>query len=172
MLARTTRADLPDFIYGTPVLELAMHNSRVTAVASSSDGHLLASADERGYVKLLLLVQMKGRSHVGKGDMHEWKRKQGASVGMLQQRPENIRLGLRAHEGPIFSMQWLPITATVDREMGPRLRGLGASAVTEEERIHCYSLATGSSDRVVRNYCLLFIINSNSFSRLLLMSLC
>jgi hypothetical protein len=46
MIARSTRGDSPEFLYGTPILELCPHTCRVTALATSNNGHLMASGRE------------------------------------------------------------------------------------------------------------------------------
>jgi WD40 repeat protein len=55
LLASTARGDIPGFIFGAPVMEISSHQSRITALSVSPAGHILASGDENGKVRLLLL---------------------------------------------------------------------------------------------------------------------
>ena len=55
-LAINTRADYADkYIYGTPVMQISDHTSRITSIAVSPFGHMIASGDEKGLVKILML---------------------------------------------------------------------------------------------------------------------
>ena len=123
MIARTTRGDSPDFLYGTPILELASHSCRITALATSDDGHLSASGDEHGNIQLCVLVRQMAR-------------KMPLSLSELK----NIRVMLKPHGGPIFSIQWLPVTVSIRSESISDMNG--------SKNVHY--VATGSADRAVR----------------------
>ena len=115
MIARTTRGDSPDFLYGTPILELVSHSCRITALATSDDGHLSASGDEHGNVKICVLVRHMAR-------------KMSSSFCELK----NSKAMLTPHGGPIFSIQWLPVT------------------IPSSSTRNVHYVATGSADRAVR----------------------
>ena len=123
MIARTTRGDSPDFLYGTSILELASHSCRITALATSDDGHLSASGDEHGNIQLCVLVRQMAR-------------KMPLSCSELK----NSRVMLKPHGGPIFSIQWLPVTVSI--------RSPSISDMNGSRNVHY--VATGSADRAVR----------------------
>ena len=123
MIARTTRGDSPDFLYGTPILELASHSCRITALATSDDGHLSASGDEHGNVQLCVLFrQMAGKKTLSSSEL------------------KNSRVMLKPHGGPIFSIQWLPVTVSI--------RSQSINDINGSKNVHY--VATGSADRAVR----------------------
>ena len=124
MIARTTRGDSPDFLYGTPILELISHSCRITALATSHDGHLSASGDEHGNIKICVLVRQMAR-------------KISSSFCELK----NSKLMLTPHGGPIFSIQWLPVTIPSS--------STGLSMVSGTKK-NVHYVATGSADRAVR----------------------
>jgi WD40 repeat protein len=164
LLAKTTRGDLPDFAYGTPVLELTSHDSRVTAMAVSPSSSILVSGDEHGFVKVLLLASESADAAAGGTELHEWKKQQNSSFNEADRRHENIRLTIRAHNGPVFSLQWLPVAAVVKRALGPAIRGLGALANNESELVYSNCLASGSSvSPATISLNLLLFLNSISY---------
>ena len=128
-LAQTTRYDFSDYIYGTPVMELWTHESRITSVAVSPFGHILSSGDEHGNVKLLVLQLLDELSITNKE-----KKKKHVNVPTFKEFIPEYKISLTAHKGSIFSMQWLPIVC----------EGQDWSAT------RCYCLATGSTDKAVR----------------------
>ena len=54
-ISNTTRSDFTGYIYGTPVMELWTHVARITSIAVNTTGQVLASGDEQGNLKLLML---------------------------------------------------------------------------------------------------------------------
>ncbi len=128
-LAQTTRYDFSDYIYGTPVMELWTHESRITSIAVSPFGHILSSGDEHGNVKLLVLQLLDELSITNKE-----KKKKQINVPTFKEFIPEYKISLCAHKGSIFSMQWLPIVC----------EGQDWSAT------RCYCLATGSTDKSVR----------------------
>eukprot|EP01042_Synura_sphagnicola_P035418 gene35418-45363_t len=65
LLSSITRGDFTGFIYGTPVMQLCSHSSRVTSLATSPRGQLMASGDEHGHVRIVmlqLLQELTGKS--------------------------------------------------------------------------------------------------------------
>ena len=128
-LAQTTRYDFSDYIYGTPVMELWTHDSRITSIAVSPFGHILSSGDEHGNVKLLVLQLLDELSITNKE-----KKKKQVNVPTFKEFIPEYKISLTAHKGSVFSMQWLPIVC----------EGQDWSAT------RCYCLATGSTDKSVR----------------------
>lgn len=59
VIASTTRADFSEYIFGTPVMHIDTHSSRITALAVSLTGSMSAAGDESGFIKLLVLTQLK-----------------------------------------------------------------------------------------------------------------
>ena len=136
MLARTTRGDSPEFIYGTAILELYQHTCRVTSLATSDDGHLLASGDEQGQLHIATLCHYRGGDSTvfvppyrpvdfEKEPMvtmplsPQFDVAPNRKVTITPHRDENsgntggkVALG----PGPLFSLQWLPgaISITTD----------------------------------------------------------
>lgn len=150
MIARTTRGDSSEYVYGTPILELSPHTCRVTALATSVNGHLFASGDEKGNMKICVLVRQSGKCLTS-----FTTEKQSAAKKTVQSRDlkygeyENSKVSLRPHggtggdSGPIFSIQWLPITI-------PTTSSTPSSSSSSEIAPLCYYVATGSTDRAVR----------------------
>jgi WD40 repeat protein len=151
MIARTTRGDSSEFIYGTPILELSPHTCRVTALATTSNGHLFASGDEKGNMKISVLVRQGGKCLTS-----FTSERQSAAKSIAQSRDVHYgehgdsKVSLKPHggpsgdSGPIFSIQWLPITI-------PIVSPTSSSSSTFSEMVPlCYYVATGSSDRAVR----------------------
>jgi hypothetical protein len=153
MIARTTRGDSSEFIYGTPILELSPHTCRVTALATSSNGHLFASGDEKGNMKISVLVRQRGKCLTS-----FTSERQSALKNTAQSRDFNYgehgdsKVSLKPHggpsgdSGPIFSIQWLPITIPV---VSATLSSASSSTSSEMAPL-CYYVATGSADRAVR----------------------
>ena len=116
-LAKTSRSDYPDFIYGTPVLELWSHNSRVTSIAVSACGHLLASGDEQGYIRILLLRLLDA---LAIGQQEKPKRNSlSDSTLRLTDGVAEFKITVRGHSGPLFAMEWLPIEEVVGHFIFP-----------------------------------------------------
>ena len=170
-ISKTTRGDFTGYIYGTPVMELWTHTARVTSVAVSQSGQILASGDEQGHLKLLMLrlidniiptTATKAAAKAGTGTIGGEKNRGHADPGAASaSTSKNVpqfspflpdyKCSLHAHNGgPIFSITWLPIpiytaTDSVDYDLlSDSDAGHGA------KRTRYYSLATGSADRAVR----------------------
>jgi WD40 repeat protein len=137
MLARTTRGDSSDFIYGTPILELCPQTCRITALAASNNGHLLASGDEQGNMKVCVLVRQIDSNITSfvNEKRSVLKSMTRFSDAIFEEYP-NSKVSIKAHGGPIFSTQWLPVTVPIPSSSS--MPSLG------------YFLATGSADRAVR----------------------
>ncbi len=150
-ISKSTRGDFTGYIYGTPVMELWVHPARVTAVAVAQSGQVLASGDEQGNLKLLMLRLLdniiptpnNAKKAATKGDTN------GNQVPNFSPFLPEYKCTLRAHDsGPIFSVAWLPmpsITAedSVDED-------LGDDAGYGKNKSRYYALATGSADRCVK----------------------
>ncbi len=143
-------------------MELWTHVARVTSVAVSPAGQILASGDEQGNLKLLMLrllddiipTQTAAKNAIDK------RRNQARSLnapggGGTGQPPSfspflpEYRAALRAHDGgPVFSLQWLPMPVQSapdsEDELLAEEEGLGP------RKTRYYALATGSVDRAVR----------------------
>ena len=142
-------------------MELWTHQARVTSIAVSQAGQVLASGDEQGNLKLLMLrlldriiptpTSTKSAVEKTKGQARQLSSNPNASANA----PTNFspflpeyKCSLRAHSGgPIFSLQWLPmpsVTADGSEEEASGDEGFGP------RKTRYYSLATGSVDRAVR----------------------
>jgi len=132
------------FTYGTPVLEIVSHACRITAVEVSQRGHILATGDEQGRVKLMMLCRPDSLKHT-----ISRKSLDALCFGMVD--GELDTQGVQCHRGPIFSMQWLDMMVSdgcssvgMDEDSE---RDIWAPQV--EDRM-AFALATGSADRCVR----------------------
>jgi WD40 repeat protein len=118
-LSELTDGEAESFSYGTCILRIYSHRSRVTSMSVSPFGQVYASGDENGFLNFINFRA------VPKDDEEAlWWSCPTAS-------PEHKNPLLRAHAGPIFSLQWLPLLHYDDRD----------AAV--------FYLATGSEDRMV-----------------------
>jgi len=63
-LAKNTSTHSSEFAYGAPVLELVQHACRITSVGVSHKGNLLATGDEQGNVKVMLLQHFESYDDV------------------------------------------------------------------------------------------------------------
>ena len=171
-LSTMTRGDMPGYIFGSPVMEIPAHPARVTALVVSPSGHILASGDERGHMRLMQLRLLDEMSIFRNNARKSKKHIAGASAGAAEQVVPTLlpsfNVGIQAHENaPLFAAQWLPLlcdgnapTATPDSttttvSMGSRGAGRGVGHVgmiagggVSGSRV--YVLATGSMDRSVR----------------------
>jgi WD40 repeat protein len=130
LLASTARGDIPGFIFGSPVMEISSHQSRITALSVSPAGHILASGDENGKVRLLLLRLL---DEISVFKQNERQRKKHTAATSFSKFLPTYNIAHVAHPGPIFSLQWLPILSSGDANNARN-----------------YALATGSVDRSVR----------------------
>lgn len=135
LIASTSRSDFNDFVFGTPVMEIDKHATRVTSLSVSTSGQVLASGDENGSIRLLLLRQLdmfnirpsvKYKTDTNGATVVDTVREH--SIPTL---PLGGRKAFTAHGGPVFALQWLPFA------MGPNSR-------------RSYLLCSGSADHVVR----------------------
>ena len=136
MLARTTRGDSPEFIYGTAVLELYQHTCRVTSLATSDDGHLLASGDEQGQLHIASLCHYRGGDStvfVPPYRPADYEKEPMVTMPLSPQfdvapnrkiiitphRDENSGNtgSSRSTLGPLFSLQWLPGAIPITSEL-------------------------------------------------------
>lgn len=124
-LSSVTRSDFEGYIFGTPVVQVNQHDGRITSIACSPLGHLLASGDEFGLVKILLLKSPN--SHLLQGMMES-----DHGLNVQHRFSSNFNVAERIHQGPIFALSWLPMIAT------------------SRDHVTHYGLVTGSVDRAVR----------------------
>lgn len=148
MIARTTRGDSSEYLYGTPVLELSSHNCRVTALAASSNGHLLASGDEHGNLRISVLVHRVSECVTSFAKTKRLATRNAASSELeaLDKSVSNT-VYFKPHCGPIFSVQWLPVTIPITI---PITSVTSTSDSGSDESGLMYYFATGSADQKVR----------------------
>ena len=120
-------------------MELWTHQARVTSIAVSQAGQVLASGDEQGNLKLLMLrlldriiptpTSTKNAVDKKKGQARQLSSDSSnanAPSSFSQFLPE-YKCSLRAHSGgPIFSLQWLPmpsLTTEGSEEEASGMRG-------------------------------------------------
>ena len=131
-ISGTSRADMGEYIFGTPIMEIDQHSSRVTSMAVSSSGQVLASGDEHGMIRLLLLRQLDMfniRPNVKYKNNEPVDSIKHHSIPTL---PKRGRAAFRAHiDGPVFALQWLNFA-------------VGSNSNRS------YVLCSGSVDKVVR----------------------
>jgi WD40 repeat protein len=124
-----TNKDVSDFIYGSPILELYGHSSRVMSMGICSGGQVLATGSEDGQVKLLSIQLLDMLSSVDDPPFY--------SVGGLNKLGvvPVYKLSRRIHNGPIFALNWIESYST--------------SSTDEKSQEYRHCLVTGSSDRTV-----------------------
>lgn len=123
-LAELTDDSSGNFAYGSPVLHIYSHVSRITSLCMSPFGQVFASGDENGLVNMINCVPP---ASLAEKEPEEWWQCPSAT-------PNHQNPILRAHNGPIFSLQWLPLF-----HKSP-----------DSNRVTYHYLATGSEDRMVR----------------------
>jgi hypothetical protein len=133
LLSSYTRP-LPGYINGAPVMELCSHIARVTSLATSIPGNLLASGDEAGNVKLFLLQLLDTLTQFRTGKKVS-KSKPGHHARHQSFLP-SYHITERLHTGPVFSLSWLPIDQPGGR--------------SDQVDDHSYVLVSGSVDHCVR----------------------
>lgn len=138
------------YTFGTPVIELVNHNGRITSLEVSSCGHMLATGDEHGYVKLMMISRPGSLKHTIQRSPHEL----GDKIN-FECFEEEVRVNvLRAHFGPVFSMCWINITEDYKQSKAYE-RSMSSPdnrtpwMYTDGEKVYYY-LVTGSNDRFVR----------------------
>ena len=131
-LSKTSRGgpNFSEYIFGTPILHITGHVSRITSLSVSPAGHILASADENGSVKLLLLrlldsISVSRRAKAFSSEPH--------FTNFLP----SYNVSIDAHNGPVFAIEWLPIS--IDQQ---------SSEANNEQKKYCF--ATGSLDKCVK----------------------
>ena len=130
----------PGFTYGTPVVEIMHHNSRITSVeVSPKTGHFLATGDEDGYVKVLMLIRPK---HL----FHTIDSRNTQEMNFLLKSGKEQQHGVHMHNGPIFSLCWVnAMNTTEEKELDEMREALGDAE--DEQRQY---LVSGSADRCVK----------------------
>lgn len=129
---------------GSPVLELANHPTRVTALAVSWQGKYLASGDEAGHVKIIMLQTKDNMQQVITNEFQRMQQEalSGPVSSKLKELSFKVKTSTKSylpkydftellHDGPIFSLQWIHPNLTTDFN-------------------HSQGLLTGSLDRAVR----------------------
>eukprot|EP01038_Epipyxis_sp_PR26KG_P005487 gene5487-7598_t len=130
LISSTTRGDYPDFIYGTPILAISNHKSRITSLSVSPLGHMVSSGDDMGTVKLCMLQVLDEESNIQQFKQNQRKYSKSNSIA---EDLKNYDIVINnCHAGPIFSMLWLPVINCKDNN------------------IWYYGLMTGSIDKSVK----------------------
>jgi hypothetical protein len=151
-LASTISRSSPGYTFGTPVIEIAHHEGRITALEVSSCGQMLATGDEHGFVKLMMICRPESLHHTidPQALPHDIAEKLSFECIDAEVRAN----GLRAHLGPVFSMAWVNVTEgtkqckAFERSMSsPDSRA--PWLYSDTEKVYFY-LVTGSNDRYVR----------------------
>ena len=143
-------------------MELWSHTSRLISLAISDNGQILASGDEAGNVKLVmlqLLTHMIPRHSSNNDDSkHSTNKKvQNPSVPSFRQVLPEYKFSMNIHDGnPVLSLQWLPIPYSLSNEMKdevmiPKNKSGHTKSSTSNEmtKNYHYALATGSNDRAI-----------------------
>jgi WD40 repeat protein len=120
VLASLTNADMPDFVNGTPVLQIYSHASRVTAMASCPVAEVFVSGDESGELSVISFIPDPANKLKS-----EWWSSPSAT-------PNHLNPLVRAHNAPIFSLVWLSVLHV------------------EKNRDRVVYMASGSEDRMVK----------------------
>eukprot|EP00981_Chlorochromonas_danica_P007815 scaffold1884_cov343-Ochromonas_danica.AAC.32 len=133
-LLTTFARNQPGYVHGSPVMEIVGHATRITSLAVSSGGDLLASGDESGHVRLLLLQLLDTIQVITSRD----KRKKSSLIKPTPRAAyhpflPSYNIIKKIHHGPVFALSWILSQPA-----------LGAA------RSSCYLLATASIDRAVR----------------------
>jgi hypothetical protein len=128
------------FSYGTPVVEIAHHNVRITTVeVTPKTGQFLATGDEDGFVKVMMLIRPKHLFHTIESRSIDNLNFQCKSLSVQQN-------GIRMHNGPIFSLIWIESMSTVQAAHNELKEYLGDDEEDEQRQY----LVSGSADRCVK----------------------
>jgi hypothetical protein len=129
----------PGFAYGTPVVEIMHHNARITTLeVLPKTGQFLATGDEDGYVKVIMLIRPKHLFHtIESRNTHE--------LNFLFKSVKEQQNGIRMHNGPIFSICWVDSMSTEEKLFDEMKEALGNA--DDEQRQY---LVSGSADRCVK----------------------
>ncbi len=148
-VAKSTSSHSGEFAYGSPIMELQPHNARITSVSISHKGNMMASGDEQGNVKIMLLQHFE--------DIEVLKERMKPGQPTL---PENVNVSFKPHTAPVFAVKWLPgVHSEVTMDSGSASAskyGLSLySSLTAENGgepavVQRIVLATSSIDRAVR----------------------
>ena len=93
------------YTYGTPVTEILTHNGRITTLEVSSCGTMLATGDENGIIKLLMICRPQSLQHTLQKKSFQLEETINFQCQDLQ-----LRNGIQIHIGPIFSIHWIAIS--------------------------------------------------------------
>lgn len=91
-----------EYIHGCPVMEISTHTSRITSIDVSRTGHLLASGDALGTIKIICLFTFAA----DKDPDYEDYITDAANLDRIEN--DGKKLALQAHTGPVFALNWLP----------------------------------------------------------------
>jgi hypothetical protein len=138
-LRKSSRGDIPGFFYGAPIMEISVHKARVTSLSVNASGSLLASGDESGRIRIILLRlfdPLSSRNAITSSNQSN----RSSSRMVVTERKPSFSMIFTAHcDGPVFSLEWLPI------ELPPQGDDCSSSYLPAR-----HALASGSMDRSVR----------------------
>jgi hypothetical protein len=153
-LASPLTVSAPGYTFGTPVTEIARHEGRITALEVSSCGQMVATGDEHGFVKVLMICRPVALSHTIDTETATLSHDLGEKINFECVDEELRAHGLRAHLGPIFSMNWINVSEE-KRQSKAFERSLSSPEsrtpwrYTDQETVS-FLLVTGSNDRFIR----------------------
>jgi hypothetical protein len=96
-LTRTGQVHNNGFVSGTPVLEVYAHTSRITSMCTSVSGNILATGDESGNIKIMILQQSENEKSLYKYNSNYYSLND-----------KLIHNDYQAHNDTIFTIKWLP----------------------------------------------------------------
>jgi hypothetical protein len=153
-LASPLTVPAPGYTFGTPVTEIVRHEGRITALEVSSCGQMVATGDEHGFVKVMMICRPASLSHTIDTEAAALSHDLGEKINFECVDEELRAHGLRAHLGPIFSMSWINVSEE-QKQSKAFQRSLSSPesrapwSYTDQEKTSFY-LITGSNDRYVR----------------------
>ena len=122
-----------DFLFGKDVLQLWSHNTRITALAVSLEGILIATGDERGGIKLAPFHRITSLlSQTGSKAYSQETAQSSPGITCFQ-----------AHSNSIFTLLWLPSSSSSSSSSSD------AAASPALKAMFC----TGSSDFTLKIWC-------------------
>ena len=129
----------PGFAYGTPVVEIVHHNVRITcAEVLPKTGNFLATGDENGFVKVMMLIRPRHLHHtIDSRNTHQ--------LNFRFKSVTEQTTGIRMHNGPIFALRWVK-SMNFEEKMFDEMK----EALGEEDDEQKEYLVSGSADRCVK----------------------
>lgn len=126
LVSNSSKRYLSTFLHGSVISEIYSHSNRITSLGVSENGHLLASGDENGSIKVYFLPLLEELNSTPDDILHRSVR----SFASSEHNPRYL-ISQNIHSGPIFSVHWLLST-------------------TQSSDSNTHYLITGSNDRALR----------------------